>query len=368
MALAEAMASGEVPVVADLSGGSLPIPEVTDMKDLGKALAGRGVDPRAVAPAADDDEPEMVEVPEPPVKKTVKAQEEPAEDEGEKEIVKPWARARILEREKREKQSEINDLQGRVAKLTEALETVLARQQEAMQAKEEQEEEIDPALDPAGAILSEVKKLTKRLDTLENGTRIEKTVDATTRALNIVNQPLIQQAQEDPVFVGAVEHVAQIMEKTTSKKFPNKTPAERFAIATDSINRTKLDWARDGLDPVQEMYDLAMTYGFNPEAFEASLGNEEAPAQKKVMAKKPDAKQQIQRAKEKASAVTSMGGVSGSAPRHNPAGELARARDPKEFDRVLDNLVKSGAASYNVGTPGRTPSFSELLPGKGVRV
>lgn len=292
--------------------------------------------------------------------------EEETEAEETKEIVKPWARARILEKEKREKDQTIQGLEHKVGKLTEALDRLLVGR--GVTGEEKREEEIDPEVDPAKAILKKIEGVQSELSALKAEREATKQVGVIVEALNDVNKTLHTQLGEDPVFYGALEHISRVMERQIEKQFPNRSQEEKLRLVSDATNKTKLEWARDGKDPVTEMYDFAMTLGFDPDSYESRI--QSAKSTETVTNKKsnPDPRKSVERAKARASSVAGLGDVEGSKPRRNPAQSLSKAKSEEEFDAEIDRLVSAGEMKRDRTSVAGTPSFQELFAGKFRRI
>jgi len=369
----------------------LDTPEVEE-EDLISALraSGKGVDsdsgkppegapkPKVEAkkaePKAEEDEPEEQAAPEPE-----------AEDEPEKEIKKPWGRIRRLEKERNEKADQNTVLSNRIDKLATALEKLTAKGIEAENADAQPEDEaVDPETDPAGAIMQELRAARQELAEITAERMATKQAEVIVGALTDVNSHLQneiikaskgktpEEQIEGQVFSGALSHAAQILKRSVARQFPDLSEAQHLQIVADSTNRTKLEWASKGLDPVEEMYKFAMDLGFDPDAYEASLTAQKAPQapeiQKPASAPKEDAKAAVSRAREKAASVASTGGVEGGKPHKSAAKRLQTARTEEEFDFYLDQMLEAGEMRKDRTSLAGTPPFSELLAGKGVKM
>ena len=351
-----------VDVTSDTEG-SFPIPDVKNLNFHEALAAHLEKNPDAVRRIDDDGPQEEEFAEEAPVRgrsKTTKVEAAPEEEaEPEKEIVKPWARARVLEKERNEKSEEVADLRQRLDLLTGMLQEQINARQEAPA-----EEEIDPEVDPVRAILKKMDGLEKKISRIEQGGEQAKHAITTTQVISDVNETMQAQLGTDPVFKEAVMHVATVMERSAAKKYPNLNENQRLAMVSDAINRTKLDWASRGADPIQETYEMAMTLGFDPDATEAKLKSQVNTATQKLPATsktKPSPKEDIAARRQKEQSVSSIGGVEGGSPKPYDASTLSKAKNAEEFGMALDNMFKAGVLAKNNGRPGKTPDFATLL-------
>jgi len=323
----------------------------------------------------EEEEPEQDAAPEP----------EAEEDEPEKEIKKPWGRIRRLEKERNSRDDQINTLSGRVEKLAAALERYAAKGVEAENADAQPEDDaVDPETDPAGAILQEQRAIRQEIAELKATRLAEQQARLIVETLDNVNTNLqseVVKAEkgateseqiEGRVFLGAITHAAGILKNSVARQFPDLNEKQWQQIVADSTNRTKLEWASKGLNPVEEMYKFAMDLGFDPDAYEASLTAQKAPqapeTQKAAPAPKEDAKAAVSRARDKAASVASTGGVEGGKPHKSAAKRLQTARTEEEFDFYLDQMLEAGEMRRDRTSLAGTPPFSELLAGKGVKM
>lgn len=375
--------SGEEQVVESVN---VPIPKV-DNRPLREKLAHKArligtdkpafpVAPQAAQPdgADDDDEPEEIDLP-PERAEAVPATDEStgkkkaakADDEPEKEIVKPWARARVLEREKREKETEINDLQYRVSALTGAVEKLVNAGVVAKDTNAQPEDQpVDPAIDPVGALMQEQKAIKAMLSELTASRSNERALNAVGQAAQIANKALAEQWETDPVFQGAVGHIAKVVERTTEKRYPNASREDRARHVGLQMEQIKAGWVAERKDPVTEMYDMAMTLGFDPESYEKALQPQAGKKKADPQVDRSTPKERITRAREKATSVATLGGSEGAAPKRVSASDLAVA-DTGEFNRRLNQMIDQGLVRTRQ-TPGKSPRFADMLPGKGKQV
>ena len=290
---------GNVVETGAAHGEDLKTPDVKNvtldsLRSKAKLLTEDGVKdmPQAAAtPSADDDDAEIVEVPtddgstpkHSPQKATEKAE---AEDEGGKEIVKPWARARILEKERDRAEVRVNDLESRLTLLATAMEQLASSGIQAKDASAAPDDKkIDPDIDPVGALLQEVRSVREEVKSLKADRDTDKARSSVAAAVSSVDGRLQEQFKSDPVFVEALNHVAKVVGRTAEKKYPNATKSQLAQQVANQFAEVKASWAAEGRDPVTEMYDMAMTLGFDPDAVESRIKAEKPEARAKAAPK-----------------------------------------------------------------------------------
>lgn len=314
------------------------------------------MEPKPLKEVEDEDEAGEVEV-------------EKVEEKGEeKEIKNPQAWARVLQRQRDAKAKQVDALEARLNKLQSTLDKLSAAGVKAEDASAKPEDEqIDPEADPAGALMQAIRAVKEDVQNIKLERQQAQTKEIVVEALNTVNARLIEEFKSEPVFQKATEHVGRIIERQVGRRYPDAAEDQRLAFVADQVNMKKLEWARDGLDPVEAMYEIAMDLGFDPEAVSSSLqSGEKVPA--RAVSKTEDPKESIARAKKKASSVASTATVTGSVPKRGYTGkELLETKDEHEFTHKIDQLVKDGELTPGHSW-GKTPSFSQLLPGKGRRI
>lgn len=275
--------------------------------------------------------------------------EQPQQQVPEKRYKNPDARARIVENEKR-------DLEIKIDRLTEVVNQYMAQGAYDTQPDAEPEEEIDPEINPVGFITRQIEDLRNEIRSKEYSEQNKLQMSAYEKAVNAANLRIQAGLQEAPqLFQGAIMHLAKVVDKNLSKKYPNLTSTERLAVANDQISTMKARWVAQGLDPAREMLDMAETYGWEPSA--------QAPSAPQA-ARSQDKRGQVRAQKDRASSVATIGGVAGSSPKRVSAKEL-KSMDMKTFNHTINEMIRSGEALPS-RTIGKTPSFSDLLPGKGV--
>lgn len=276
-------------------------------------------------------------------------QEAQPQQSAPKQYRNPDARARIVENEKR-------DLEIKIDRLTELVNNYVVQGAYDTQPDAEPEEEIDPEINPVGFITRQIEDLRNEIRSKENAEQNKVQMSAYDKAVRSANLRIQGGLQEAPqLFQSAIMHLAKVVDKNLSKKYPNLTSGERLSVANDQINTMKARWVAQGLDPAREMLETAETYGW-----EAPVEGPSAPS----AARNQDKRGQVRAQKDRASSVATIGGMAGSSPKRVSAKEL-KSMDMKTFNHTINEMIRSGEAIPN-RTIGKTPSFSDLLPGKGV--
>ena len=277
------------------------------------------------------------------------SEQEQQQPQPDKQYKNPHARARYVENEKK-------DLEIKLDRLTDAVNALMSQGAVDTQPYAEPEEEIDPEINPVGYLTRQIQELRDVIavrDQAEAAKIQMSAVEKAERAANMAIQSGMQQAPE--MFNGAIMHLAGILDRNLERKYPNLTYDERLAVANDQIKTMKVRWVAEGRNPAQEMLEMAYTYGWTPHAT-----RQDAPQ----APQKQDARGKVRAQRDRASSVATIGGVQGSAPRKITAKEL-KSMDMKTFNHTINQMISSGDAVPNRSI-GKTPSFSDLLPGKGI--
>jgi phage terminase small subunit len=280
-----------------------------------------------------------------------------AETLPERKIKNPDARARRLETER-------NELTAQLAQQREYMEDMaieLGRlkslaAQPAQLYEQPQEEFVDEELDPIGGISHNIKKLNDKLAHLEQQREYEKQQQHYAQSVNLADRLIASRIQENPeVNRAAMQHLAGVVYQQAMQNMPHLTSRERYAETQRWINEQKINWVNQGYNPADQLLNMAAQYGFNPNA------QEEAPAQRR-----DQGREAIRKDRNRTKSTASMGGIDGVAPStFNPS--AFKGMDGDGFNKTVDTLIKSNKIKAGK-TIGKTPSLSELLPGKGIRV
>ena len=283
-------------------------------------------------------------------------QEEEVQDEQpqeEKEFVNAGGYIRILNKRLDEQTRQNEILAERLGRLLEKEERTGVLPEEAPVGVDED----DYASDPVGTIYKMVKELKKQLDAGQRASGEREQLTVAQQAIAFANQQIAGVAEEKgDEFTDAVAHLADVIRANIDDSEPNKTEREKLALIEQNINGLKLDWVSKGKNPGEEIMRKARLLGwkYQPE-------RQQQPARQ---VPKPDAKAQIAAEKKKSGNGT-IANMQFSSPQGKVTARALAAKDEKEFDRLIDDQLKSGKMRRGSG---RTPSFSELLAGKGVEV
>ena len=327
-----------ISVPVETSATEIPIPDVSNAN-----LIGRDGD---LFGQEDEGEQEQ-EAP------TAEQVAQPEVVQPEKEYINPHGRARVAEREAR-------DMRIKMDRLLQALQ---AKEEETE--APEQVEEVDPELDPIGSLRAQIVQLQNQITQREQREQTEQQQRMAANALAQADRVIQASMQQNPaVYQGAIMHLARFIENNVENQMPNYTHEERMQIAAQQIAQKKLEWVATGKNPAQEMFNMAVTLGYNPSTAQPAQPEQpETPAPAKA---KADARQKLQANRQRQAQTASLGGTVGSAPNNLNAAAL-KAMDMDKFNFTINQAIKSGQLAPK-RTIGKTPSLRDLLPGKGVRV
>ena len=261
-----------------------------------------------------------------------------------------WARTRIVERER-------DTYKNR-------LDMLIAKLQEAQNQPVEEEDEDDYELmapDEKASKLSE--KALKKLEAMENQQKLSKQQAMLQNAIGVADAHIANFAMSNPQYTQAVAHLAYMEIDELLDENPGITPAEAEAKVMNKVQTDKLRWVSSGKNPGLELWKRAVRRGFVPQqmAQEEEEGVDETPVAP-AQPKKPTAQEEVenvkkQRAKQQAArTIATVPGAQGRSALN--AKTLAKMSEKDFLDKIAD-LSKN-----NLGH--RAPSFSDLLPGKGV--
>lgn len=189
----------------------------------------------------------------------------------QKEIKKPWGRLRRLEKERNEAKQEarkVTELEQKVERLTAMLERQLAPNEDG-----DVEMPPDPQIAPVQAILSKLEETQKELRSMKEEREREKQLSEARSLIEASNHRLNTSIEADPVFKGAFNHITKVVLNNVrdDPRF-GATETERRMNAMEQLIRKQLDWQKNGLDPVEEVYKQAIKFGFDPDAAMEQLG------------------------------------------------------------------------------------------------
>lgn len=275
-----------------------------------------------------------------------------------------WARNRILETEKKrgfqERDTEIEKLRAELSATRDLFKQILEGAKESGEQAAE-EAGYDP-MDPLGSVMQGMEKINKKLVALEEKEAREREEQAKSAAVASVDVAIAKARSEYPVFEAAFRHLSKVLAGNMKRKMPDAPERERIREAAKAVKEMKYQWLNSGANPLDEMMDLAIDTGFDMELFEKSR-QDHAPA---APASKRTARVQENPAvsRMKKAPLASLGNTPGSAPKGFNA-KMFSKKNEREFNWEVDHMLEQGVLKAK-RTLGKTPSFSDLLPGKGI--
>lgn len=294
-----------------------------------------------------------------------------------KVIKNPAARARILEKEVHAKDTEISELKSKVNRILEAIEgkgTVPDLDKKKDSA--EDEEDIPIGL----RILKNQEEDRKRREVLEQELlafkrekQMEKEMVAAENKLRTISTAIENEQKENPVFVDALNHVARAMYYRVHQldEF-GKTEEEKKQSFARLVLSKQLEWADKHLDPVQEMFNTALGFGFDHiasarhhgvvfEGMEEEMAptppKQAAAAVKQAVAAKPDPRAELALAKKRSEGTGTISGLTGKAPKRFSAKNMMGKSD-EEFRYEAKRALATG----ELGKPGqKRVTYDDLM-------
>lgn len=265
----------------------------------------------------------------------------------EKQYVNAAARARILERDNRVLQDRLN-----------ALVNAISVQQQQPQVQQQVQSEPDIQEDPVGALYHEIKTIKAKLEENERVQMQRAQAGSVQSKLAYADNMIRQFAAQDPAqFNEATTYLAKIVQEQMEEEYPDATEDERLGMVAQTIAQQKLKWVQEGKNPGLEYYKRAKRFGFHWEGPKPVT-----PAQAAATAE-VDARAQIKAEKAKDQKAASLGKTVGAPPKR---GRDVAKMSENEFHTWLSTAVKSGEMRVEPGRTGKTPKFSDLLPGVGI--
>lgn len=297
-----------------------------------------------------------------PIEKEETAKEESKEEtppepkRKEKTYENPQARARILEREKRERDDRIRDME---IELTRLRETMMKNSEKAAETEEDPDD---------GDILS---VMAKKMDRIEKQLA-ESRKEAVTKMSELDNQKILSsydvnlraavEANQE-IMVPAIQHIASVVERQTRKENPNLKTKEIEKLAAQKVINMKLQWAREGRDPVEAIIEEAMDYGHVP-----VIPDEAGTVEPKELTTVETKKEQKPTREAREAATAGLGGVVGASPQkftvkslYTPKNELS---SETEHLMKIRQLQKAGVLGKSRTSRAGLPTLAERLPGK----
>jgi len=273
-------------------------------------------------------------------------------DEDLGDIKNAAARARILERDNR-------ILSSRFQQVMDAInQSNLSAYQQNQMINEVQEVEDDQLPeDPINKIISKIERIETKLAQKENDEKTKDYLRSEQSILAHANAQIQKEMEKSPEeFNQIITFLSKVAKESVEEEYPHLTDDEQIGIAIQTINQKKMDWVRSGKNPAEEYKKLAKRYNFNPMKQENNSQEQK---------QKNDPKQEIRKGREKDSKLRSIGGSAQSSPAKGPNALSVSKMSEDEWNRELDRMISDGTLKAPLGS--RTPKFSDLLAGKGVR-
>lgn len=262
----------------------------------------------------------------------------------------PYARMRVVEKEKRREKE-------RADRLEQQLNTLLSAVQEKVLDAGEDEEEEEP-VNPIEALARKQDKILQRFDALEEVQREQVQLTEAQKLEQAANQSIkgfMEQANQvaPNLYQTAIAHLA-------NAKMVELTEDE--GLSEEDATRKMAEWVADikaksvsrGENPGEVLFKRAVTLGFNAQAYVHEQGQA---VQKKVPAKKNPSHelQEESRRKSGLGSISSMHGTSAQDPLRGIA-----SLGEKDRVRALMGVMKDRGDLRRM----RAPSLSELLAHK----
>lgn len=274
------------------------------------------------------------------------AQQEEPEQEEEREIqpqlqqekpIKgdPYARARVLERERDREKRRVADLEQKLNSLTEAI-TRLAPQ------VQEEEEEQEP-LNPIEAISRKTDRVLQEMNDLKKQREQEVQHQQLSQEEQIANrgiQSFMEQAEKAApgVYQSAVAHLANVKITEYLEDNPDASEDEAKEHVAVWAREFKLRAMREGKNPGEEFLKRSAIHGFNPNV---AAKPQKAPGAPKVAAPTPDPQVAFQEDLRRREALGSLSSMQGTA-KVDPMKALSAIPDSKRVGAIMQEMKSRG--------------------------
>lgn len=219
----------------------------------------------------------------------------------------PFARIRVLEREKRLAEERNQRIEEQFIKLTESL-SKLAPQEE-----EDPEEDLS-TLNPIEAISKRQEMILERIESREKQEQEEKEREQITeeeRAADIHIQSFIQRAEQAApgVYPAAVAHLANVKMSEYLDDNPDVSVEDAEAEVGKWARGIKMRALREGKNPAEEFLRRSVQVGFNPNG---AVKPQKAPGATNQQQVQPNPAQQIQAEQRRKEALGSLSNMQGT--------------------------------------------------------
>lgn len=261
-----------------------------------------------------------------------------------------WARARVLEREKKIRDREIESLKNQ-------LDTVLKVVNERLVAPEE--EEVEEELDPIARTERKQEKILEKLESLEQKEEKSKEQKEFERINSFADQQIYSfKAEAEKAAPGAydeaIKHLTNVWmsEELESSDDPEGVVLERVTQKALSL---KFKYLREGKNPGEEFFKKALNLGFDLSGFyQAPPGSAQAAPQAPNSGQSGEdlIKKEIARRK----AAGSLSGIQGSAP-VDIVKNFSKMSESDQFKATLELMKEKGSMR-------RAPTLKDLLAHK----
>lgn len=270
--------------------------------------------------------------------------EQPAQPEP-KPIKNPDARARILQREKRELQIAQQEMLQRMERLEQA---ILANQKPVQVEPEEEFDEHDPI-----EVLKHEQRQTRKI--LEREQQEKEQQRIYNEQLKNLENALIHANNEIDYFSSAVDDyndavdfLGKKMVEIIEDDYPHLSKSQIQQQLQKTVAETKLWALQNNRNPGEVFYKTALRYGYSGKQKEEK---EEV---------RVDAREKIQQEKKVESKTRTLSNTPGSAPK----GKIKVSQLPSDkFNAYLTEKIKTGEIKVGAGK-NRSPSAAELLAHK----
>jgi hypothetical protein len=266
----------------------------------------------------------------------------------------PFARARIVERER--------DIERKRAdKAEEQLTTLLEALNKSNLGQAQEEVEIEESLNPLEAIskkqdqvLLEVAEW-KKQQTEKEQAQVEETEDS--RANGLIQSFVAQAEQAAPgLYTAAVAHLSNVWVSEYLEDNPDADESDANEHVANRARELKLRAAANGLNPGQEFLRRSALVGFRPDLAKAAQKAPQAPKAPKPI---PPPVQEIAQQQERRQALGSISSMQGSSTQ-DPMRGLASLPEKERVKALMSEMKNRGRMS-------RTIPLSETLAHKMVR-
>lgn len=269
----------------------------------------------------------------------------------------PFARMRILEKEKRKRDAKIEELEEQLSKLT----SVIA---EKLGEEGQEEEEVDPA-NPLEALVKGQQRVREEIAELRESQQKREEMSESEKIESFANQQIRGFAAEaDKVAPGlyqnAMAYLANVKMMEQMDDHDLSEEDARAAVA-DWVANIKQKALKGGENPGEVLFRRATMSGFDAHGFVVGVkGSPKQPAEKPAV-KKPNAAAEIKQELQKKQALSSISGMQGSSTQ-DPLKGLAGLSESDRVKTIYSVMRERGDMRRM-----RSPSLDEMLAHKKMR-